>query len=312
MSRLESSSHGRSRLQTVFRAKSEQIPNSEQIQGKFRANSGPAPKPLYSLVNKSPWLADNREHIGFGGEADHARNLAVSFKQWGDNFWAGTSAWISARTSRGRPAQKLLCLGCFSVLVIYATPPEESHLPCHGHRLLMPLEPYLYTPLWPNTPHWQAVGGEGSRAESPCFWTSSDHYYTILKDRVQDTPLTLTPQQKISNTLKFFQNSLHILNVYIWQYLKFTFGAIAFTFGETMFTFRETTYYKVYFQGKKVCSMGLSKILGFLEFHFCCWDGFGTLCVGGSCRGFRKEVTHKWFRCLPSGSFLYEPQMELH
>ena len=57
-------------VRTIFRANSERIPSFEQIPGKFRANSGQIsstqPKPLVILCNESPWLADNKERIGFG------------------------------------------------------------------------------------------------------------------------------------------------------------------------------------------------------------------------------------------------------
>ena len=71
---------GLGRFQSEFRANSERTPSSEQIPGKFRANSEQASQTLYFLVilcNESPWLADNRERISPWGATDHARNSAI-------------------------------------------------------------------------------------------------------------------------------------------------------------------------------------------------------------------------------------------
>ena len=66
-----------------------------------------------------------------------------------------------------------------------------------------------------------------------------------------ETPVTVTPQQKISETL----NSSKIP----WKYLMFTFGEITFTLGDITFTLGETTFTL----GEIRFTLG---DLGFLEF----------------------------------------------
>ena len=70
-----------------------------------------------------------------------------------------------------------------------------------------------------------------------------------------ETPVTVTPQQEISKTLKFFQNSLDLLNVYFW--------------GDN-----------AYFGGDNVYFWALSKIHGFWNFFLLLGGGgggFGTV-----------------------------------
>ena len=52
----------------------------------------------------------------------------------------------------------------------------------------------------------------------------------------------------------------------------------------------------VYFGGHKVSSRGFSKILGFGDLFMFAGGCFGTLWVGGSCRGFWKKVTQTSLR----------------
>ena len=105
------------------------------------------------------------------------------------------------------------------------------------------------------------------------------------------TPVTVTPQQRISKT---FQNPLKILNVY---------------FRGDNVHFRGDN---VYFWENRAYSGGCSKNLGFMEFRFFVGGGLGTLWVGEPHRpgvgGFRKKsnifLTRHWQKGhLFSGEF---------
>ena len=85
-----------------------------------------------------------------------------------------------------------------------------------------------------------------------------------------------------------------MLNVHFWGDNAY-FGEITFTLGEITFILGRyrLLWGKIYFQGNKVYYRGFSKILGFLDFLFFAREVLG-LCGsggGGSCRGFRTEVT---------------------
>ena len=89
-----------------------------------------------------------------------------------------------------------------------------------------------------------------------------------------ETPVTMTPppQQEISKTANL-PKFPKILNVYFW-------GDNVYFGGNN-----------IYFWGINVYFWVFSKTVGFFEFIFCCWGGFGTLWVRGACRGFQKCLT---------------------
>ena len=90
-----------------------------------------------------------------------------------------------------------------------------------------------------------------------------------------ETPVTVTPQKKISKTL----NSSKIPQ----KYLTFTFGERASTFGERASTFgeRASTF------GERASTFGENRgFRGFWNFFFLLLGGFGAPWVGGSRRGF--------------------------
>ena len=98
-----------------------------------------------------------------------------------------------------------------------------------------------------------------------------------LKIRYSWSPCDRDPPTEIFHKLWILQKFLKKYLTFTFGEIAFTFGDITFTFGEIMFTFGETP-----------------KMLGFLEFNFCCWRGFGTLWVGGPRRGFRNFLQLLW------------------
>ena len=90
--------------------------------------------------------------------------------------------------------------------------------------------------------------------KSMCFLIPYD--LDILKPDV-----TVTPQQEISKTFKFFQNPLKILNVYFG-------GDNVYFWGDNCISDN------IYFWGHKVYSGEFSKIFGFWEFLFLLLGGF--------------------------------------
>ena len=92
-----------------------------------------------------------------------------------------------------------------------------------------------------------------------------------------ETPVTMTPQQKISKTLNSSQSALKILHVYFW-------GDNVYFWGNNVYFWENNVYFwgkNVYFWENQDYSRGFSKIVGFGEILFVAWVGFGTLWVGG-------------------------------
>ena len=81
-----------------------------------------------------------------------------------------------------------------------------------------------------------------------------------------ETPVTVTPQQKISKTL--------ISSKFPTKYLTLTFGEQTFTFGERTFTFGDNQGFRFFF-----------------EFLFCCWGVLGLRGSGGPVGVFENTVS---------------------
>ena len=95
-----------------------------------------------------------------------------------------------------------------------------------------------------------------------------------------ETPVTVTPQQKISKTLNSSKNSLKILSVYFWGDSVYFWGVNVY-FGETTLTFGEIRDSR--------------RFLGFWNFSFfCCSGGFGGSVGRGAHRGSEDNRDSSW------------------